>query len=402
MLPASAAASASAGPAADDATAADPAAFADTDTTADTAIVKTLTVLVPCYNEEESLPLLFRRIDALVADRTQIPGHNGARLDYRVMFVDDGSRDGTRSLITQYAARRPWAEYVFLSRNFGKESAMLAGIDRVETDGMVIIDADLQDPPELIPEMAALWLDGYDDVYARRRSRKGDGLFKRLSAKAYYWLLQKVSSVPVQRDTGDFRLLDRRCILALRRMRERDRNTKALFSWVGYRKIEFLYDRDARAAGKTKWSFARLVTLAIDGITSFTTAPLRWATYAGTTMSIAGIIYAIYIIVRTLRNGPDVPGYASLLVFTLFFDGVILITLGILGEYIGRIFEETKGRPDYLIESEHLDDGAALDPDEDMGEAVADDSPAAAANDGPVAADAAAADRPTAAHKHKR
>lgn len=346
-------------------------------------VVKTLTVLVPCYNEEESLPLLFRRLDALVADRTQIPGHDGARLDYRVMFIDDGSRDGTRRLITQYAARRPWAEYVFLSRNFGKESAMLAGIDRVETDGMVIIDADLQDPPELIPEMAALWLDGYDDVYARRRSRKGDGVLKRLSAKTYYWLLQKVSSVPVQRDTGDFRLLDRRCILALRRMRERDRNTKALFSWVGYRKIEFLYDRDARAAGKTKWSFTKLVKLAIDGITSFTTAPLRWATYVGTTLSVAGIVYAIYIVIRTLHNGPDVPGYASLLVFTLFFDGVILITLGILGEYIGRIFEEAKDRPDYLIEAESLDASTARDPEEDVHKATAEET---AGGNGPAVA----------------
>lgn len=226
---------------------------------------------------------------------------------------------------------------------------MLAGIDAVKTDGLVIIDADLQDPPELIPEMVALWRQGYEDVYARRRSRKGESWLKKATSRWYYTLLQKCTNVDIQRDTGDFRLLDRKCVEALRQLRETERNSKALFSWIGFKKIEFLYDRDPRVAGRTKWNYFGLFRLALDGITSFTVAPLRMVTYCGATVSLCAIAYAIYIFVRTLVLGIDVPGYASLLIIVLVIGGINLLGLGIIGEYLGRIFLQTKNRPNYLV-----------------------------------------------------
>lgn len=306
---------------------------------------KTITVLVPCYNEQESLPILFDRMDALVK--------NSGDLDYIVLFVDDGSKDGTRSLIKEYAGSHSYAEYIFLSRNFGKEKAMFAGIENVHTDGLVIIDADLQDPPELIPQMAELWRQGYDDVYARRRSREGESWLKKATSRWYYDLLQKVSGVEIQKDTGDFRLLDRKCIDALKRLGESERNSKALFSWIGFKKIEFLYDRDKRVAGKTKWNYLKLFHLAMDGITSFTTAPLKIATWVGSMVSIAAVIYAIVILVRTIIQGIDVPGYASTMIAVLILGGIQLLSLGIIGEYLGRIFMQTKERPNYLIQEKN-------------------------------------------------
>lgn len=305
---------------------------------------KTLTILIPCYNEQESLPILFKRIDNLVA-KSEI-------LSYVILFVDDGSRDNTRSLIKHYAKSRSYAEYIFLSRNFGKEKAMLAGIENTYTDGLVIIDADLQDPPELIPQMAELWRQGYDDVYARRRSRAGESWLKKTTSRWYYDLLQKISGVAIQKDTGDFRLLDRKCIDALKELKESERNSKALFSWIGFRKIEFLYDRDKRVAGKTKWNYFKLFHLAMDGITSFTTMPLKIATWIGSIVSIVAVVYALIILVRTLIYGIDVPGYASTMVVVLILGGVQLLSLGIIGEYLGRIFMQTKERPNYLIQEE--------------------------------------------------
>lgn len=303
---------------------------------------KTITVLVPCFNEQESLPMLFDRMDALIAQSED--------LDYTLMFVDDGSKDDTRFLIKEYANQHDYVEYIFLSRNFGKEKAMYAGIENVHTDAMVIIDADLQDPPELIPQMAELWKQGYDDVYARRRSREGESWLKKATSRWYYDLLQKVSGVAIQKDTGDFRLLDRKCIEALKRLDESERNSKALFSWIGFKKIEFLYDRDKRVAGKTKWNYLKLFHLAMDGITSFTTAPLKIATWIGSLVSIATVIYAVVILIRTLAWGVDVPGYASTMVVVLILGGVQLLSLGIIGEYLGRIFMQTKNRPVYLVQ----------------------------------------------------
>lgn len=320
---------------------------AATSETNDRSGVCSVTIVIPCYNEEETLPALFTRLDALAADKT-------SSCDYRFLFIDDGSSDATRENVRTYASTRSNADYIFLSRNFGKEQAMLAGIDAVETDTMVIIDADLQDPPELIPQMVELWRQGYDDVYARRRSRQGEGWFKRATSHLYYRVLQSMSSVQIQPDTGDFRLLDRRCVLALRQLREQNRNTKALFSWIGFKKIEFLYDRAPREAGKSKWNYPKLVGLAIDGMTSFSTAPLRIATVVGSIVSLVAACYAIYLIVRTLAWGVDVPGYASLMVVILFLGGVQLLTIGIIGEYLGRVFTEVKQRPTYLVQEEHL------------------------------------------------
>lgn len=286
--------------------------------------------------------MLFDRMDALIAQSED--------LDYTLMFVDDGSKDDTRFLIKEYANQHDYVEYIFLSRNFGKEKAMYAGIENVHTDAMVIIDADLQDPPELIPQMAELWKQGYDDVYARRRSREGESWLKKATSRWYYDLLQKVSGVAIQKDTGDFRLLDRKCIEALKRLDESERNSKALFSWIGFKKIEFLYDRDKRVAGKTKWNYLKLFHLAMDGITSFTTAPLKIATWIGSLVSIATVIYAVVILIRTLAWGVDVPGYASTMVVVLILGGVQLLSLGIIGEYLGRIFMQTKNRPVYLVQ----------------------------------------------------
>jgi glycosyltransferase involved in cell wall biosynthesis len=307
--------------------------------------MKKITLLIPSYNEEAVLPQLYQRLTKLAADNK--------KYQWEFLFVNDGSRDQTMEIIKDYAKKDPHISYISLSRNFGKEPAMLAGFDHVQADALVIIDADLQDPPELIPQMIKLWEEGYDDVYARRRSRQGESALKKFTSEMYYKVLQKSTRIPIQRDTGDFRLLDRRCVEALQKLRETQRNTKALFSWIGYRKKEILYDRDPRAAGETKWNYAKLINLAIDGITSFTTAPLRIATICGALVAFAAFVYILVIIIKTVAFGADSAGYPSLMSVILFMGGVQLITIGILGEYVGRIFNETKNRPPYLIEEIH-------------------------------------------------
>lgn len=230
---------------------------------------------------------------------------------------------------------------------------MIAGFDHVTGDAVVNIDADLQDPPELIPQMIEYWEKGYDDVFARRRSRSGESWLKRKTSQWYYKLLQSSTNIPIQIDTGDFRLLDRRCIDALKQFREAERYTKGMFSWIGYKKKEIIYDRDPRAAGTTKWSYRKLVSLAIDGITSFTTAPLRMSSFFGVIVSLIAFVYIVYLLVRPFFGVPTVPGYASTMAVILFLGGVQLLSLGIIGEYIGRIFNETKQRPLYFIEEYH-------------------------------------------------
>jgi glycosyltransferase involved in cell wall biosynthesis len=302
---------------------------------------KRITILIPSYNEEAVLPKLYDRLDKLAAGESAY--------DFEFLFVDDGSRDLTLSIIKDYAEKDKRVAYVSLSRNFGKEAALLAGIDNAEGDAVVVIDADLQDPPELIPEMVKYWREGYEDVYAQRKSRAGESFLKKLTAWGYYKVLQRTTRVPIQINTGDFRLLDRKCILALREVRENQRNMKALFSWIGYKKKEITYSRDARAAGKTHFNYLKLINLSIDGITSFTTAPLRLATVIGLLVALAAFVYIFVIIFKTLIWGVDVGGYASLMSVILFLGGVQLIAVGVLGEYIARIFVETKGRPVYLI-----------------------------------------------------
>lgn len=302
--------------------------------------MKTIDILVPCYNEEAVLPQFYEHTCAVLAG---IKGYQ-----FTFIFVNDGSRDQTLSIIRELYEKDDRVSYVSLSRNFGKEAAMLAGMDYADGDAMVIMDADLQDPPELLPEMICWWEKGYRDVSARRRSREGETFFKKWSSHAYYKLLRKLTSVPVQQDVGDFRLLDRRCVEALRSLRECQRYTKGLFSWIGFEKKEILFDRPARAAGKTKWNYWKLFNLAVDGITSFTTAPLRMASFAGCLLAFLAALYMLFIVVRTLLYGGDVAGYPSLISVILFIGGVQLMFMGIMGEYIGRIYNESKGRPPYI------------------------------------------------------
>ena len=306
---------------------------------------KLISVLIPAYNEEEVLDMLMERLGKLAADQP--------RYSWEFMFVNDGSRDRTLEIIKQYAERDTRVSYINLSRNFGKETAMIAGFDHVRGDAVVNIDADLQDPPELIPQMIKYWEDGYDDVFARRRSRAGESFVKKLTSQVYYKVLQRSTRIPIQIDTGDFRLLDRRCIDALKQFRESERYTKGMFSWIGYKKKEILYDRDPRAAGTTKWNYGKLVNLAIDGITSFTTAPLRVSTYVGFVVSVVAFVYILYLLIRPLFGVPTGGGYSSTMAAILFLGGVQLLSLGIIGEYIGRIFNETKNRPLYFVEEYH-------------------------------------------------
>lgn len=303
---------------------------------------KLVTILVPAYNEQEVLHLLYDRLEKLMNENTNY--------DFEVLLVNDGSKDKTFEIMQELREKDKRFCYLNLSRNFGKETAMIAGLDYCKGDAVVIIDADLQDPPELIPEMIKYWEEGYDDVYAKRRSREGETWLKKFTSKMYYRVLQGFTRIEIQKDTGDFRLLDRRCVEALKSMRENQRYTKGLFSIIGYNKKEILYDRDPRAAGQTKWNYGKLIDLSIDGITSFTTSPLRWAALIGCGVSVIGFIYMLYIIIKTIVTGVDVPGYASLMVVILFLGGIQLIFLGIIGEYLGRTFNESKHRPLYFIE----------------------------------------------------
>lgn len=309
---------------------------------------KKISILIPAYNEQEVLTHLYERLNKFAGETPDY--------DFEFLFVNDGSRDRTLEIIKKYAEIDHRVAYVNLSRNFGKETAMLAGIDHVTGDATVIIDADLQDPPELIPEMLKYWEEGYDDVYAKRRSRAGESWFKKATSELFYKILQKSTNIPIQRDTGDFRLLNKRCVEALRQFRESDRYTKGMFSWIGYRKKEILYDRDPRVAGETKWNYAKLTNFAIDGITSFTIAPLRISSILGILVSIAAFIYIIYLVIRTIAFGTDLAGYPSMMAVILFLGGVQLLSLGVIGEYIGRIFNETKNRPLYFVEEYHPGD----------------------------------------------
>ena len=303
---------------------------------------KLVTILVPAYNEEEVLNMLYDRLSNIM---NSMPDYN-----FEILFVNDGSKDKTLNIIQDLRNQDKRVCYLNLSRNYGKEIAMIAGLDYSKGDAVIIIDADLQDPPELIPQMISLWEQGFDDVYAKRKSRKGETFLKKFTSKMYYKTLQSFTKIEIQKDTGDFRLLDRRCVEALKQFRESQRYTKGLFSWIGYNKKEILYDRDPRAAGKTKWNYRKLINLSIDGITSFTTAPLRWATTTGIIISILGFIYMMFIIIKTLVYGVDVPGYSSTMVVMLFLGGIQLIFLGIIGEYLGRAFYESKHRPIYFVD----------------------------------------------------
>ncbi len=303
---------------------------------------RVLSVVVPVYNESETLPEFHRRL-AAVLDKLPYAAE--------IVYVDDGSEDGSADCLLSLHGSDPRVAVLRLSRNFGKEAAMTAGLDHAKGDAVIVIDADLQDPPELIPDLIAPWAAGEGEVvYAQRRSRAGETWLKRTSAHAFYRLMEKVGHAPMPRDVGDFRLLGRAAVTDLLRLRESHRFMKGLFAWIGYRQIAVPYDRDPRHAGASKWNYLKLWSFSIEGITSFTTVPLKVATYVGLLVAVLALMFGFGIIYDTLVHGTDVPGYPSLMVVVLFLGGVQLTTIGILGEYVGRISDETKSRPLYLIQ----------------------------------------------------
>lgn len=304
---------------------------------------KKITILLPAYNEESSFEELERCMAQVLRENPDY--------DWEFLMVNDGSRDNTlQQMIRLHHEDPEHYSYLNLSRNYGKEVALMAGFDYVKSDAMIIMDIDMQHPVDVIPEMTKYWEEGYDDVYAQRKSSKESWL-KKNTSKAYYRVLQRLTRVPIQKDTGDFRLLDRSCIEALKQMRETERNTKGLYSWIGFKKKGILYEQKERLFGESKWSFMQLLELAINGLSSYTVAPLRISTVLGVAVSFAAFIYLICILIQTLVWGDPVAGYPTIMVTILFLGGVQLLSIGIIGEYLGKVFMETKNRPNYFVES---------------------------------------------------
>lgn len=300
-----------------------------------------LSVIVPVYNESAVLGAFHQRLSAAL---------NALDMEAEILFVDDGSHDDTLAILRGLREADERVAIIVLSRNFGKEAALTAGLDHARGDAAVLIDADLQDPPELIPQLVAHWRNGHDVVYAKRIARDGETVFKTATAHLFYRLIQHVNRVRIPEDVGDFRLLSRRAIESLGRLREQHRFMKGLFAWIGYAQKAVEYRREPRHAGQSKWNYWKLWNFALDGITSFTTAPLKVATYLGLMVSLLAFIYVIVIIYRTLVYGNPVAGYPSLMVVVLFLGGVQLICIGVIGEYLGRMFDETKNRPLYFVD----------------------------------------------------
>ncbi len=303
--------------------------------------MKKISIIIPVYNEEEALPLLYKELCRVI---DKMPNY-----EFEILFINDGSKDKSLELIKKFREEDEKINYVDFSRNFGQEVAMAAGLDYATGDCAIFMDADLQDPPDLVPEMVKYWEEGYDDVYARRKKRTGESFLKKFTSKMYYKVLQKMTKVEIQKDTGNYRLIDRRCINALRKMKESERNLKSLFSWIGYNKKEVLFDRPPRVAGKTKWNYLKLIDLAINGITSFTTSPLKFATYFAIPTFIVLVIYFIYVIIKCFVTHTMIQAFQAIILLILFFSGIQILLFGILGEYLGRIFNETKNRPLYLV-----------------------------------------------------
>ena len=304
--------------------------------------MKSICIIIPIYNEEESLPFLKKRLVEIIK--------NIKNYKIKVLFINDGSSDSSLEIIKDIRENDKTFNYISFSRNFGKETAIIAGLDYSNDDAVIIMDADLQDPPELIPELIEYWEAGYDDVYAQRRTRDGETFLKKWTSKMYYKILQKFTNVPIQKDTGDFRILDRRCVNAICKLRESGRCSKSIFNWIGYKKKAVLFDREKRIAGKTKWNYKKLINLAIDGITSLSISPLRWASYIAIPIFAILLIYFIYVIVKSISLNVAIQAFQAIILLVLFFGGLQVILIGILGEYLGRIFNETKNRPLYLVD----------------------------------------------------
>jgi glycosyltransferase involved in cell wall biosynthesis len=305
--------------------------------------LRLISIIVPVFNEEEAIEGFYTRLFAALTPLDA---------DVEVVFVDDGSTDGTRAALRSLHERDDRVRVIAFTRNFGKEAALAAGIDHVHGDVVVPIDVDLQDPPEIIPQMIEKWRDGFDVVYGVRVDRRSDTWAKRASAGLFYRWFNRIANSPIPVDTGDFRLMDSRVVEAVRRLPERNRFTKGLFAWVGFRSIGVPYQRDTRSAGASRFAFWRLWVLALDGITGFSTLPLRIWTFIGMFIAFLALLYGGFIVARALVNGVDVPGYASTMTVILFLGGIQLITLGVIGEYVSRLFIESKQRPLYLVDEE--------------------------------------------------
>ncbi|MFT4822475.1 MAG: glycosyltransferase involved in cell wall biosynthesis [Halioglobus sp.] len=303
-----------------------------------------LSVIVPAYNESEVLPSFHQRIAQVML---------ATDADYEIIYIDDGSTDQTAAMLGGFRDKDESVAVIELSRNFGKEVAISAGLDYAQGDAVIIIDADLQDPPELIHDFLREWRDGYDIVSGRRSSREGESYLKKTTAKWFYRVLNNLSDVEIPQDTGDFRLISRRALDALMSLRETHRYMKGLFAWVGFPQKQVLYTRHARAAGVTKWSYWRLWNYAIEGITSFSDVPLKIATYLGVATSGIAFLYGVFFLIRTLLFGNAVPGYPSLVLIILFLGGIQLICLGIIGEYLARTYNESKSRALYFVKGYH-------------------------------------------------
>lgn len=303
--------------------------------------MKKISILIPCYNEEASLPLLYNELVKLM--------NSHSNYAWEILMINDGSKDRTLEIIKDLRKKDNRICYVDLSRNFGKEKAMLAGFDYVTGDCMVIMDADLQHPPYIVNEMITKWEAGYDDVYAKRKSRGKEPWLRKQFSLLFYKILQKTTKIEILPNVGDFRLLDRKCIESLKQLRETERYTKGMYCWIGYKKTAVEFEQQDRQAGQSSWNFLSLLSLAIEGIVSFTTFPLKIATLVGIFTSLCAFIYMIYVIIKAILFGDPVSGFPTLLSIMLFLGGIQLLALGIIGEYIGRIFHETKGRPVYIV-----------------------------------------------------
>lgn len=301
-----------------------------------------ISALIPAYNEEECIHELYKRVSNVLSKLE--------KYDYEILIINDGSKDKTLEILHDLNAKDKHLQYVNLARNYGKEIAMAAGLDYVKGDVVVILDADLQDPPELIPDMLKYYEEGYDDVYGRRKSRNDESFFKRLGTKIYYKALQSLTRVDILKNTSDFRLLSRRAVEALKQYKEQRRYTKGLFALIGFKKKEFIYEPVKRYAGKSKWNYFSLINLAIEGITSFSTFPLRLSSFLGIIVAAVGFIYIVFLVLKTLIFGEPVRGYPTLLSIIVFLGGIQLLSLGVIGEYLGRIFDEVKNRPLYFVE----------------------------------------------------
>jgi len=301
-------------------------------------------IIVPVFNEEEVIQQTYQRL-ITVMDSSDAP--------YELLFINDGSKDRTEEILIEIGITDARVKLINFSRNFGHQVAISAGIDYAQGEAVVIIDADLQDPPELILDMIEKWMEGYEVVYAKRLSRKGESFFKKQSASLFYRTLRSMTDIDIPLDTGDFRLMDRKVVQQMKGLREKNRFVRGMASWVGFRQTAIEYERDERAAGETKYPLKRMLKLSMDGITSFSYKPLKLASYAGGLLAITGLIYMFYVFYLKIFTAATVPGWSSLIIIQLFFSSFVLILLGVMGEYIGRIYDETKNRPLYIVRDQY-------------------------------------------------